>query len=170
MEELKKMISKKMQDALNKQINEEMFSFYLYLAMSADFQTKNLTGSGAWMNAQSKEEMAHAKKFFHFIIERGGEIELLPIAKPQKSWKTPLDAFKDAEKHEKHITKCIHDLVDLAIKEKDYATQNLLQWFVNEQVEEEASVGEVVAKLEMVADSKNGMYMIDRELGARGKD
>ncbi len=164
------MISKKMQDALNRQINEEMFSFYLYLSMSADFQSKNLMGSGAWMNAQSKEEMAHAKKFFHFIIERGGEIELLPIAKPQKSWKTPLEAFKDAEKHEQHITKCIHSLVDLAIKEKDYATQNLLQWFVNEQVEEEASVGAIVAKLEMVSESKNGLYMIDKELGSRGKD
>lgn len=170
MEELKKMISKKMQDAINAQINEEMFSSYLYLSMSADFQSKNLTGAGSWMSKQAGEETAHAMKFFHFIIERGGEVELLPIAKPQKSWKSPLDAFKDAEKHEQHITKCIHDLVDLAIKEKDYATQNLLQWFVNEQVEEEASVGEVVAKLEMVADSKNGMYMIDRELGARGKD
>lgn len=164
------MIGKKMQDAINKQINEEMFSSYLYLSMSADFQSKNLAGAGAWMSKQASEETSHAMKFFHFIIERGGEVELLPIAKPQKNWKTSLDAFRDAEKHEQHITKCIHDLVDLSIQEKDYATQNLLQWFVNEQVEEEASVGEIVVKLEMVSGSKNGIYMIDRELGARGKD
>ncbi|HDQ93534.1 MAG TPA: ferritin [Synergistetes bacterium] len=164
------MISKKMQDALNKQINEELFSSYLYLSMSADFQSRNLSGAASWMAVQAEEERSHAMKFYHYLIERGGEIELLPIEKPQKSWKTPLEAFKDAEKHEQHITKCIHDLVDLAVHEKDYATQNLLQWFVNEQVEEEASVGEVVAKLEMVSDSKNGLFMMDRELGKRAAD
>jgi ferritin len=164
------MIGKKMQDALNKQINEEMFSSYLYLAMSADFQAKNLAGAGSWMKAQADEETSHAMKFFHFILERGGEVELLPIAKPRKNWKSPLEAFEEAEKHEQHITRCIHDLVDLAVAEKDYATQNLLQWFVNEQVEEEAAAGEIVAKLKMVAESKNGLYMMDRELGARGKD
>lgn len=164
------MIGKKMQDALNKQINEEMFSSYLYLSMSADFQSKNLSGAAAWMAVQAQEETSHAMKFFHYIIERGGEVELLAIEKPQKSWKTPLEAFKDAEKHEQHITKCINQLVDLAVKEKDYATQNLLQWFVNEQVEEEASVGEIVAKLEMVSESRNGLYMMDKELGKRAQD
>ncbi|HPD97070.1 MAG TPA: ferritin [Synergistales bacterium] len=164
------MIGKKMQDALNRQINEELFSSYLYLAMSADFQTKNLTGAAAWMSLQAEEERTHAMKFFHYLIERGGEVELLPIDKPQKSWKTPLDAFRDAEKHEQHITACINSLADLAVEEKDYATQNLLQWFVNEQVEEEASVGEVVAKLEMVSDSRNGLFMMDRELGKRVAD
>lgn len=164
------MIGKKMQDALNKQINEEMFSSYLYLSMSADFQSKNLSGAAAWMAVQAQEETSHAMKFFHYIIERGGEVDLLAIEKPQKSWKTPLEAFKDAEKHEQHITKCINQLVDLAVKEKDYATQNLLQWFVNEQVEEEASVGEIVAKLEMVSESRNGLYMMDKELGKRAQD
>jgi ferritin len=164
------MIGKKMQDALNRQINEELFSSYLYLAMSADFQAKNLSGAAAWMSLQAEEERSHAMKFFHYLIERGGEVELLPIEKPQKSWKTPLDAFRDAEKHEQHITGCINSLADLAVEEKDYATQNLLQWFVNEQVEEEASVGEVVAKLEMVSDSRNGLFMMDRELGKRAAD
>jgi ferritin len=164
------MIGKKMQDALNRQINEELFSSYLYLAMSADFQAKNLSGAAAWMSLQAEEERSHAMKFFHYLIERGGEVELLPIEKPQKSWKTPLDAFRDAEKHEQHITGCINSLADIAVEEKDYATQNLLQWFVNEQVEEEASVGEVVAKLEMVSDSRNGLFMMDRELGKRAAD
>lgn len=97
-------------------------------------------------------------------------MDLLPIAKPQKSWKSPLAAFQDAEKHEQHITKCINDLYEMATKEKDYATQSMLKWFVDEQVEEEASVGEIVAKLEMVADSKNGLFMMDRELGKRQED
>ncbi len=151
------MISKKMQTALNKQINEELFSSYLYLAMSADFEAKNLMGAAKWMKMQADEELEHAMKFFHFVLERGGEVDLLPIGKPQKSWKTPLAAFQDAEKHEQHITGCINDLFELAGKEKDYATQSMLKWFVDEQVEEEASVGEIVAKLEMVSDSKNGL-------------
>ena len=164
------MITKKMQTALNKQINEELFSSYLYLSMAADFEARNLTGAAKWMKMQADEELEHAMKFFHFVLERGGEVDLLAIAKPQKSWKSPLTAFQDAEKHEQHITKFINDLYEMATKEKDYATQSMLKWFVDEQVEEEASVGEIVARLEMIADSKNGLFMMDRELGKREED
>jgi ferritin len=164
------MISDKIQTALNKQINEELFSSYLYLSMAADFEARSLMGAAKWMKVQAEEEREHALKFFHFILERGGEVELLPIDKPQKNWKSPLAAFQDAEKHEQHITRCTNDLYELAAKEKDYATQSMLKWFVDEQVEEEASVGEIVAKMEMVADSKNGLFMMDRELGKREED
>jgi len=161
------MLKDKVRKALNKQINEELYSYYLYLSMSAHFQNVNLTGFAGWMYAQAQEEMTHAMKIFNFVIERGGAVELLPIKGPQTDWEYPLKAFEDSYKHECYISDCINELVDLAIKEKDHATNAFLQWFVNEQVEEEASVDEVVQKLRMVEGHPNGMYMIDRELGTR---
>ncbi len=163
------MIGNSMQDALNKQINEEMKSAYIYLAMAANFSAKNLPGFAAWMNVQANEEMGHAMKIYHFILERGGEVELQSIDAPQKSFDTPLAAFEAAYQHEQYITNCIHDLVKQARKVDDLPAEVFLQWFVTEQVEEEASTDEIVQKLKMVQDSKNGLYMLDKELGRRGE-
>lgn len=161
------MISKKMQDAFNKQINEEMFSAYLYQAMSAHFEVNNLKGMASWFSVQAKEEMAHAMKFYGHILERGGNVVLEAIAKPKNKWTSPLAAFEEALKHEKHISDCIDKLLKLAQKEGDAASHTMLYWFVDEQVEEEASVGEIVEHLKMIGDSGNGLFMIDRHLGAR---
>ncbi|MFP4481394.1 MAG: ferritin [Thermovirgaceae bacterium] len=164
------MISKKMQDAMNKQINEELFSAYLYLSMAAWAEKSNLTGAASWMRKQSEEEMEHAMKFFNHINERGGEVELHPVEGPQKDWTGILEVFEASLAHEQHISACINDLYGLAAAEKDYASQVFLQWFIEEQVEEEASVDEVVQKLKMVSGSKNGIFMVDRELGKREDD
>ena len=161
------MISKKMQDALNEQINAEMYSAYLYLAMNAYFQSINFNGFAQWMRVQYQEEMMHAMKIYDFIAERGGRIVLDAIDKPQGEWKSPLAAFEAAYKHEQKVTGLIHGLVELAKKEKDHATDIFLQWFVTEQVEEENNASEIVAKLQMLKDSAGQMFMFDRELGKR---
>jgi ferritin len=161
------MMKEKMNEAINRQINEEAFSSYLYLSMSAWFERQNLKGFANWMKVQAQEEAVHAKIFFDHIVERGGEVKLLAIAAPKTAWASPLEAFRDTLEHEKHITSCIHGLMDLAIEEKDHAGAIALQWFVTEQVEEEANAEELLAKVEMVGESKNGLFMMDRELGAR---
>ena len=160
-------MKKKMLKALNEQINAEMFSSYLYLSMESYFQSISLTGFAAWMRAQVQEEMMHAMKFYDFVNERGGKVTLEAIAKPESLWDSPLAAFEAIQKHEEHVTSLINDLVDLAISEKDHATNNFLQWFVSEQVEEEASVGEVVEKLKLIKDNPSGLFMMDAELGKR---
>jgi len=161
------MISKKMQDAFVDQINEELFSSYLYLSMAAWFESQNLRGMAKWMYVQAGEEREHGMKFYGEIVERGGRVKLTAIKEPQFEWKTPLEAFKAAFAHEQHITKRINDLTDMAIKEKDHASEIFLQWFVKEQVEEEATAEELLAKVAMIGDSKNGLFMMDRELGMR---
>ena len=161
------MLSKKMQDALNNHLNEEFYSSYLYLSMAANFEEKNLKGFANWFKIQSGEEYRHAMKFYGFIAQTGGVVKLKQISAPKTSWKSVMEAFKDTLAHEKKITGLIHKLVDLAMQSKDYATNNFLQWFVNEQVEEEATVEEILHKLEMIGDNKGGLYMLDRELGAR---
>lgn len=161
------MLKKKMLKALNDQINAEMFSSYLYLSMESYFQSVSLTGFAAWMRAQVQEEMMHAMKFYDFVNERGGKVTLEAIAKPESVWASPLDAFEAILKHEQHVTSLINDLVDLAISEKDHATNNFLQWFVSEQVEEEASVGGIVEKLRLIKDNPSGLFMMDNELGKR---
>ncbi len=161
------MISDKMENALNEQIREEMFSSYLYLAMSASMQNKSLPGYANWFRVQAQEELSHAMKIYGFIEERGGRVELLAIDKPQVDWETPLAAFEAAYKHEVHISDCFNNLAQLAVDTRDFATQNFLQWFVNEQVEEEASADEAVQKLKLVAGAPGGVFMLDRELGAR---
>jgi len=160
-------ISEKMLKALNDQIKEELGSAYLYFAMAADFEAKNLKGFSLWMKSQAGEEMVHAMKFYNFINDRGGKAVLKSLDEPQSEWASPLEAFKAAYKHEQFITDCINNLVALAKEEKDTATEVMLQWFVTEQVEEEASADEVVQKLELMGDSKHGLYMLDKELGAR---
>lgn len=161
------MISEKMKVALNDQLNAEMFSSYLYLSMSAYFDDINLRGMAAWMKMQSSEEYAHAMKFFDFIIRVGNRVNLKQIDNPQSSWDSPLSAFEAALKHEKSITKKINELTDLAISEKDHATNTFLHWFVDEQVEEESTVADIVENFKLIGDSKGGLFMLDKELGKR---
>ncbi|GAB1409518.1 ferritin [Desulfovibrionales bacterium] len=161
------MLSAQMEKALNDQVNAEMFSAYLYLAMVAYFEEQNLSGFAQWMTAQSQEENFHAMKFFSYIQERGGRVVLGAIEKPQVEWESPLAALEAALAHERYISKRINDLVDLAIAEKDHATNSFLRWFVDEQVEEEDHVGGVVQKLRMVGKEGGGLFMMDRDLGTR---
>lgn len=163
------MISKKMEEAINKQINEEMYSAYLYLSMAGYFAEQNLMGFHNWLYVQYHEELAHAEKFYKYLVERGGQVRLAAIKEPEHAWKGPRDAFEAVLKHERHITGRINELVDLAEAEKDRASFAMLQWFVNEQVEEEANAQDILAKLEMVGDHKQGLLMIDRALAERKK-
>jgi len=161
------MISKKMEKALNEQVNAELFSAYLYLSMEAYFKSLNLNGFATWMRVQTQEEVMHAMKIYEFINGRGGRITLKAIDGPQIKWDSPLAVFKDVYKHEQKVTSLINNLVNLAIEEKDHATNTFLQWFVNEQVEEEASADQVVQQLKMMEKAPGGMFMLDRELGQR---
>ncbi len=161
------MIDKEIEEAINRQINEEMYSSYLYLSMSAYFESLGLKGFANWMYVQYQEEKDHAMKFYRYLIERGGRVKLYEIKEPPNQWNSPLHAFEETLKHEKHITKCINDLVDLAENKKDRATFNLLQWYVDEQVEEEANDEEIIQKLKMIGDSPQGLLMLDRELASR---
>jgi ferritin len=161
------MLSGKMQKALNEQLNWELFSSYLYLSMSAFFHSVTLPGFANWMKVQALEELTHADKFFNFINERGGRVRLQPVKGPETQWTSPLAAFEDALGHEEKVTARINDLVDLALKERDHATHIFLQWFVTEQVEEEASAAEVVQKLRLIADHPASLFLLDQELGRR---
>lgn len=161
------MLSDKMLKALNDQINAEMFSSYLYLAMAAHFEDANFPGFAHWMRMQADEEMIHAMKFFDYIIERQGRVTLGALDAPQAEWPTPLSAFEAALEHEQYISGRINKLVSLALEEHDHATNSFLQWFVDEQVEEEASVDAVVQDLKRVEGFPAGLFMLDRELGQR---
>ena len=161
------MLSNKVETALNEQLNAELFSGYLYLSLSAHFVSRNLDGFGAWMRTQAQEEMEHAMKFYDYINDRGGKVDLMEIAPPESAWDSLVAGFEAAFEHEKEISGRINQLVDLAVQEADHATHQFLQWFVTEQVEEEQSVGNVVHKLKMVADSASGLYILDRELAER---
>jgi ferritin len=161
------MISKKMQDALNEQVNAEMYSAYLYLAMDAFFQATNLAGFANWMRVQTQEEMAHAMKIYDYVNERGAAVTLKAIEGPPTEWESPLAVFEAVYEHEQKVTGLINDLVDLAIEEKDHASNTFLQWFVNEQVEEESSADQMVQKLKLVKDAPGGIYMLDNELSQR---
>ncbi|KAA0004774.1 MAG: ferritin [Thermoplasmata archaeon] len=161
------MLSKKMLDELNKQVNAELYSSYLYLSMAAYFESINLKGFANWMKIQAQEEVTHAMKFFDYINERGGRVTLDTIKKPPAEWKSPLDVFENTYKHEVNVTKMINSLVDLAIKEKDHATYNMLQWFVAEQVEEEASADAIRQQLKFIGKDGRGLLMLDRELSRR---
>ena len=161
------MISEKLENELNNQINAELYSAYLYQAMAAYFEAKSLEGFANWMDVQAQEEMTHARKIYDYLNERGGRVLLDAIEAPKAEWETPIEAFKDAYEHEQKVTKMINDLVDLAIEEKDHATKSFLQWFVDEQVEEEASAEDIIDKLEMIGDSGHGLYMYDSKLAER---
>ncbi len=161
------MLSDKMEKALNDHLNAEMYSSYLYLSMSSYFGDINLTGSASWMKIQALEEMTHGMKFYNFIEERGARVKLAQIDQPQTEWSSPLACFEDVLKHEQHVTSLVNNLVALAMEEKDFATQNFLQWFVGEQVEEESAADEVVQMLKLAGEQGNGLFMVDRELGSR---
>jgi len=161
------MIGAKIQEAFNGQINAEIYSSYLYLSMSSYFESINLKGFANWMRCQAQEELVHAMKFYNFISERGGKVTLSSVEGPPSGWKSPLNAFEDAYAHEQKVTALINGLVDLAIQEKDHASNTFLQWFVNEQVEEESSADGVVQQLKLAGGQGSGLFMIDRELAAR---
>ncbi len=156
-----------MEKALNEQVNAEMYSAYLYLSMESYFKSLNLNGFANWMRVQTQEEMMHAMKIYDFINERGGRVLLKPIEGPQTKWDSPLAVFEAVLAHEQKVTGLINNLVDLAIEEKDHATNSFLQWFVTEQVEEESSADDNVKQLKMMEKAPGGMYMLDRELGQR---
>jgi ferritin len=163
------MLTKKIQDALNQQINHELFSSYLYLAMSAHFESVNLPGFARWMKVQSEEETEHGMKFFHYLNERGGKVILEAIAKPAADYKTPVEVMKKVLEHEKKVTGTIEALYELSMKEKDYATQVMLHWFIKEQVEEEKNASDIIEILKNIGDAPAGLAMLDSRLGARAK-
>lgn len=161
------MISKKIQDALNGQINAELYSAYLYLSMSSYFSSINLMGFANWMRVQALEEQTHAAKFFDFIISRGGRAELKLIDGPPIDFKSSMTVFEDTLKHEQKVTGLINNLVNLAVDEKDHATNIFLQWFVTEQIEEESNAEGLIQKLKLIGEGGNGLFMLDAELAAR---
>lgn len=161
------MISKKMQNAFNNQVAAEFYSSFLYLSMAAHLEDNDLPGMANWMRVQYQEETFHAEKIFDYIIERDGRSEVKAWEAPPKKWKSTLEIFEAAYKHEQKVTALINGLMDVAQSEKDHASQVFLQWYVNEQVEEEASVKAIVQQLKMLGDSKAGLFQIDRELGQR---
>jgi ferritin len=161
------MIKKTINKELNEQIKEELESAYIYLSMAGYFHSQGLDGMAQWMKAQTVEEITHAMKFFDHLAERDGRVEMLPLGIKKTEWSSPLEAFQDAYKHEQYITGKINDLVKLANDEQDYAANAMLQWFVTEQVEEEASTSKVVHELELVGGKGDGLLMLDRELGQR---
>ena len=161
------MISKKVEKELNKQLNAELYSAYLYLAMSAWFQEKNLKGFAHWMYVQYQEESNHAQLFYNYILERGGKVEFPLIAAPKASWKNVVEVFTETLTHEQHVTSLINNLMNVSIAEKDHAAANFMQWFVNEQVEEEANVIDILEQLKMIEGKGAGLFMMDRELKLR---
>ena len=162
------MISKTMQDASNAQINKEMFSSYLYLSMAAYFENTGLSGAAKWMYVQSGEETEHAMKFFAHLIDRGGKVELAAIAKPETAWAGPMAAFKAVSEHEQMITKSIYDLYEVALAEKDYPAQVLLQWYINEQVEEEKNATQVIESMSRIEAHETAILQLDHQLAKRG--
>ncbi len=160
-------LNKKVEELLNKQINAEFWSAYLYLSMSAYYQAKGLKGFANWMKIQCQEELTHGNKIFDYINERGGRVILQPIAKVETDWKDNVHVFTDTYEHECKVTELIHNCVNMAIEVKDHATVNMLQWFVNEQVEEEATALELLDHLKMIGESGTAIYMLDKELSAR---
>jgi len=161
------MIPKKVEEAINKQINAEIWSAYLYLSMSSYFASEGLNGFANWMRVQWQEERSHALKFFDYLTERGGKPVLKAIADVPEKWAGPLDAFQEVLRHEQHVTALINTLMDVAIEEKDHATKSMLQWFIDEQVEEEANAQEIIDNLKLVQGQGGGLFMIDRELKQR---
>ena len=155
---------------MNEQINKEIYSGYLYLAMAAHFETQNLGGFAKWMEMQAKEELEHGMKFYSFLNEMGEKVELKAIDQPQTSFGSPTEVFEQVLDHEKYVTSRIHMLYELALAEKDYATEVFLQWFVKEQVEEEKNATEILESLKMAGESGNFLFMLDRKLGEREED
>lgn len=161
------MINEKIEKAINKQINAELWSAYLYLSMSSYFESISLKGFANWMWVQAREEVTHAMRFYKYVVERGGRVSLMEINKVPITWKSPLHAFEETYTHEQKVTSLINDLVKIAEKENDFATINMLQWFINEQVEEESSADEIIQKLKLIGKDTSGLFMLNQELGTR---
>jgi len=162
------MISKAMQTAINEQINKELYSSYLYLSMAAYFESTGLPGAAKWMYAQEGEEKEHAMKLFAHLVDRGGKVTLKAIAAPELEWAGPMAAFKAVYAHEQIVTQSIHELYEMALKEKDYAAQVLLQWFITEQVEEEKHASEIVESMNRIEAHETAVLQLDHQLGKRG--
>jgi len=160
-------MDQEMQDALNRQVNKELFAAYLYLSMCAHFESRSLNGFARWMRAQAQEELDHAMRIFDHLNERGARVELAALDEPSREFGDPAEVFQQALDHEKAVTQMIHQLYDMAMEKHDHATQLLLEWFITEQVEEEDSVGTVVDQLRMAGDNQAAILMLDRELGGR---
>jgi ferritin len=165
----KNMISNNMQNAINEQINKEFYSSYLYLSMAAYFEAKNLAGFAQWMYVQADEERGHGMKLFKHLLERGGKVELKGITGPQIDWRSNLEVFKHVQEHEAAVTASINTLYELALSEKDYPVQVLLQWFITEQVEEEKNAADIIQQLELIDARGTAVLMLDHQLGKRGK-
>lgn len=164
------MIGKAMQDAINEQINKELFSSYLYLSMAAHFEDANLPGFAHWMRLQEAEEREHAMKFYDFILERGGKVTLKAIDAPKTEWASTMEVMEEVAAHEAKVTASIYALYELALKEKDYPAQVMLQWFITEQVEEEKNAAEIVASLKMIEAHETAVLQLDHRLSKRGGD
>ena len=161
------MISTKMQEAINNQIQAEMESAYIYLAMSVYSEGQNLRGFAHWLKSQYEEEMTHAFKLLNYLVERGGVVKLQAIPAPAVEYGSPIEVFEKVLAHEIHVTSLIHKLYELAVKEKDYASQIFLQWFIEEQVEEEGNASGILERLKMIGSSNGSLLYIDKELGKR---
>lgn len=161
------MIKVKIQDSLNKQLNAELYSSYLYLSMATYFESISLKGFANWMRVQVQEELVHAMKFYDYIHERGGRVILASVNAPMAQWDSPLAAFEHVYQHEQKVTILINNLVNLVISEADHATNNFLQWFVAEQVEEESSAVDIVQKLRLLGEDRSGLFILDQEFGQR---
>ena len=161
------MIGERLAQAMNDQVKHELESYYIYLSMAAWFHSRSLDGMGHWMRCQAHEEMIHAMKFFDHIIDRGGEVTLQNLTQLKTEWSSPLEAFQDALQHEQFISAKINDLITVAREERDFASEPLLNWFSDEQIEEEATAGKIADELEMVGSDKSALLLMDRELGQR---
>lgn len=161
------MMKQRLQDIINAQVNAEFYSAYLYLSMSAYFQSQNLPGFANWMRVQFQEEQFHALRFFDYISERGGQAILTSFESPKTEWENAIEVFEEVLKHEQHVTSLIYNLVDVAIEERDHASNSFLKWFVDEQVEEEANAESILSQLKLINGQGNGLLMLDRELAAR---
>ncbi|MCT4660764.1 MAG: ferritin [Tissierellales bacterium] len=161
------MLKASLEKAINEQITAEMYSAYLYLSMAAYFEEQNLPGFANWMRVQFEEEQFHAMKFFDYVNERGGRVRLGAIEQPQIEWNGPIDVFEETYKHEQHVTSLINNLMDLAIEERDHAMKSFLNWYIDEQVEEEANVTSLLDQLKLIDGKGHGMLMLDRELSQR---
>ncbi len=163
-------LNRKIEEALNQQIQSEFYSSYVYLSMSGYSDSQNLPGFSAWMRAQSEEERGHAMRLFDYVQNRGGRVRLASIAEPKAEFESPRVMFEEALCHEQSVTRTIHDLYRLAQEEKDYATEVELQWFVQEQVEEEKTIQDILAQLAMIGDHPAALVMLDHRLGGRTEE
>ncbi len=164
------MLSKKIEESLNKQMNVKFYKNYLYLSMAAYFESKNFLGFSKWLRVQAEEEYGHAMKIFNHILERGGKVVLTEIKAPETNWESPLKAFGKVFEHEKNVTSMINNIMSCAEEEKDYATRSMINWFIDEQVEEEANASGIYETLKMIGDNVNGLFALDHRLGKREKE